>query len=383
MRILLVTNLYPCIANGELAPRVVRRLRQQGHEVHVLASTAGEGECEAEEKVTRSLRLTSELPPELERLDVLQQTAEYNRARTQETLATWRPDVMLCWSLNRLSLGPVHAAREQGVPVVCSMADGHWREYRPSASSDREAAHFPLATWRELEPLPTLVVSESLRHQLIDEGLPMGRTEVLPLGVELAELPCEPTPHATTEPLRILYVGPVRESRGVSTLLRACQELHRLGVAWTLDLVGTGTGRYEAELEEWTEQEGLSEQVMFMGALPADWILKQYHTHHVLVCPSEWAEPTSQTIVQGMATGCAVISTAIGGHAELLKDGQNGLVCRTASPRHLGLCLQRLATDESKRRELIEQARDYVERQHDLDVFVGRLEAFLQQEVGS
>jgi len=51
-----------------------------------------------------------------------------------------------------------------------------------------------------------------------------------------------------------------------------------------------------------------------------------YRAHDIYVFPSVWAEPFSISLLEAMAAGLGVVSTATGGSREILEDGVNALV---------------------------------------------------------
>jgi glycosyltransferase involved in cell wall biosynthesis len=69
--------------------------------------------------------------------------------------------------------------------------------------------------------------------------------------------------------------------------------------------------------------------------------------------------------MEAMATGRPVVSTAVSGIPELVRDGVTGLVVSPDDARALADAIGRLAADPALRARLGEAARALVERQHD------------------
>lgn len=87
---------------------------------------------------------------------------------------------------------------------------------------------------------------------------------------------------------------------------------------------------YLAQLHRLAEDRGLGASVRWLGErsdVPA--ILA---AADVLLVPS-WEEPFGRIVVEGMAMGCLVAATAVGGPAEIVSDGVDGLLLAPRNPR--------------------------------------------------
>jgi glycosyltransferase involved in cell wall biosynthesis len=77
----------------------------------------------------------------------------------------------------------------------------------------------------------------------------------------------------------------------------------------------------------------------------------------VVVHASTDPEPFGMVVAEAMACGRALVTSATGGAAELVRDGVDALTHPPGDSRHLATCLARLAADSALRRRLGEQAR--------------------------
>jgi glycosyltransferase involved in cell wall biosynthesis len=87
----------------------------------------------------------------------------------------------------------------------------------------------------------------------------------------------------------------------------------------------------------------------------------------VLVHASTRPEPFGRSIVEGMATGLAVVAITDGGAAELFVDGESALGCPPNDPDALALAIDRLILGPSLRRRLGEAGRRAVLARFDAD----------------
>jgi glycosyltransferase involved in cell wall biosynthesis len=398
MKVLVVSNLYPPIAFGGyeiLCQQIVELLRGRGHEVDVLTSRfRGEDAPGDDPRVERSLELTTEFPRPGEdvrfvdfRLRTIHRVARVNEALTGRALDRGAYDLVFGWCMNRLSLGPMFAARERDVPVCYTVNDEHPKQFRwdgaPGSARERLRAIAEQTVWRKatlrgLDPVPTTVISQALKDALLEQGTPLEHAEVIHQGIPVSRFPFDPAPRAEGDPLRVVYVGQLSELKGVHTVIRAMGVLHREGGdRFELTVVGSGVPEYEARLRSLVREYGLEDVVRFTGRVAHEEVAEAYRSHHVLVFATEGREAFGLSHLEAMASGCAVVSTTRGGCAELVHDGLNALEFESGNALHLAGRLRLLADDEETRRRLVANGRAWVEAHHDLDRYCTRLEDFM------
>jgi glycosyltransferase involved in cell wall biosynthesis len=384
MKVLVVSNLYPPIAFGGyeiLCQQIVELLRGRGLEVDVLTSRFRAEDAPADPRVERSLELTTDFPRPGEdvrfvdfRLRTIHRVARANEALTGR-------------ALDRLSLGPMFAARRRDVPVCYTVNDEHPKQFRwngaPSSARERlraiaERTLWRKATLRDLDPVPTAVISQALKDALLGQGTPISHAQVIHQGIPLNRFPFDPAPRRDGDPLRVLYVGQLSELKGVHTLIRAMGLLHGGGGdRFELTVVGSGVPEYVARLEGLVQEYGLQGVVRFTGRVAHADVAEAYRSHHVLVFATEGREAFGLSHLEAMASGCAVVSTTRGGCAELVRDGLNAREFEAGNALHLASRLRLLADDEEARRQLVTNGRAWVEAHHDLDHYCARLEDFM------
>ena len=402
MRVLIVSNLFPPVVFGGyeiLCAQVVDRLRARGYHVDVITSDFRAGQVRADPQVERSLRLTTDFPlpgEEVARVDFrlgsIQAVAERNRRLLLRRLQEHRYDLVFCWCMNRLSLGPMHAAREMAVPVCYTVNDEHPRQFRttpePRGLRARlrglaESTIWPLATFKNLDGVPTAIISRALKLSLLDQGTPLDHAEVIHQGIPLDRFPHRPTVRRPSESLRLLYVGQLSRLKGVHTLIRAASRLQERGRGnFSLTIVGSGVPDYERELRRLVREGGVGQRVEFAGRRPHAEVAEAYRSHHVLVFPTEGFEGFGLTHMEAMASGCAVVSTLNGGSGELIRHGQNALSYEAGDDRELADRIELLADHEDLRRRLGLAGRAWVEQRHDLEGYVSSLEDFMARATG-
>lgn len=82
-------------------------------------------------------------------------------------------------------------------------------------------------------------------------------------------------------------------------------------------------------------------------------------------------EGLPKAVIEAMFCGVPVVATAIGGNAELVRDGVSGLLVPPRSPRAIAAAVRRLYDDAALRTGLARAARDWAERELSVDRMVG------------
>jgi glycogen synthase len=397
MRILVVNNLYPPVVFGGyeiLCQQVVARLKELGHEIEVLTSNFRAKELIAEEGVYRKLALTTNFPLPGEdvgsvdfSLKALHRVSVLNEPAIEWRLREFRPEIIFCWCLSRLSLAPVWVAQRKGVPVCYTVNDEHTRQYKYAQLNSmknalkwlRERCLYPKATLSLARRFPIACISQALKNKLLAQGTQIEHAKVIYQGIPLEKFPYQPTPYESG-PFQLLYVGQISETKGVHTLLKALSEVNQKSSCQVqLRVVGSGVPKYQSYLEVLAAELGIEDQVRFLGRVDHQEVSGFYRASHGFVFPSEWDEPFGLTHLEAMASGAAVISTTTGGSAELIRHRENALAFEAGCAEELAQQIILLATDEMFRNSLIERARNYVEENHSIDVYARNLETFLKR----
>ena len=139
---------------------------------------------------------------------------------------------------------------------------------------------------------------------------------------------------------------------------------------------------YEAELRALVRNAQLESRVRFAGKLPHDQLPALYQDHDILIFPSIWEEPFSITLLEAMASGLAVVATATGGSAELLRHNHNALIF---PPADAGACAAQLAAllnDPVLFERIRSTGRETIERHYTIAQMADRIEALLRDTAG-
>ncbi len=179
--------------------------------------------------------------------------------------------------------------------------------------------HRALGTWQQ-HITRYIALNDFCRDKFIAGGLPAERISVKPNFVDFA-LP----PPGTRK--GFLFVGRLSPEKGVSVLGRATRMLD------SIELRVAGTGPEAAALADLPG-------VDLLGGLDMGAVYRQMCRSEALVLPSIWYENFPRTLVEAYACGLPVIASRIGALAELVRDGETGLLFEPGDPSALATCLR-------------------------------------------
>ena len=197
------------------------------------------------------------------------------------------------------------------------------------------------------------------------------RVRVVRCGVPLERFRHEGE-RAPGDALRLLTVGRLMPQKDHLSMVAACAELARRGVAFELRIVGEGAMR--DEIAAAIDAAGLAERITLVGGLPNQELPALYGWADAFIL-SSLREGMPVVLAEALAAGLPVASTWVDGIPELIRDGVDGLLVPPDEPARLADAIARL-TDPELRAALaaagVERA-----RVHDLiDVAASLTDAF-------
>ncbi len=180
----------------------------------------------------------------------------------------------------------------------------------------------------------------------------------------------------------ILAVGRLVEKKGFSYLIEATRLLIDGGHDVRLRIIGGGELR--DALQSQIDAAGLQERVTLLGARPQEELIGLYREATVFALPSIVLENGDRdgipnVLVEAMRLGLPVVSTAVSGIPELVKDGETGLLVPPRDTVALSSALARLLTDADLRTRLTAQAAQHVTAAFDLAANAARLRALFEE----
>ena len=210
------------------------------------------------------------------------------------------------------------------------------------------------------------VVSEYLKGR-VQELVPEIEPEVISMGVDTRKFGRQyrvENYFGQGDKKVVLFVGRLAEKKGVAYLIEAMKQIDAL-------LVIVGNGPLRKTLEEQAEQVG-KDRIRFLGEKTHEELKKIYASADIFVAPSVTAKDGDQeglglVLLEAMASGLPVVASKSGGITQIIKDGENGLLCEEKCVWQLAENICALLNDECLYKKIAEngnrtvKAYDYVQ----------------------
>jgi glycosyltransferase involved in cell wall biosynthesis len=175
-------------------------------------------------------------------------------------------------------------------------------------------------------------------------------------------------PQLNDASLVIGVVCALRPEKDLTTLIEAFAQVRRLQPRLKLAVVGSGPCL--PALRQDAIRLGVADDCVFEPATDrvADWL----RAMDIFVLPS-LSEALSNSLMEAMSCGCAVIASRVGGNVELVHDAQTGLLFQSGNGAELVAALRRLIEDATLRRQLGLEAAGMMRRSFSLAQSASRM----------
>jgi glycosyltransferase involved in cell wall biosynthesis len=209
------------------------------------------------------------------------------------------------------------------------------------------------------------------RHMIEDERVAGACIELCYNGVDTrlfypAEMP-KPAPLASASVV-IGTVCVLRPEKALELLQEAFARVRP--VKRGMKLVVVGSGPELAKLEANSRRLRLAEDCVF---IPATAAVADYLRSFDIFVSSSRSEAFSNTILEAMACGCAVVGSRVGGTPELVGEDERGLLFRSGDAEDLAAKLTALIENEALRRTLGARAAEFARRKLSVEIAASRM----------
>jgi PEP-CTERM/exosortase A-associated glycosyltransferase len=343
---------------------ILRESRKLGLEtVHVTSPKHGPITASIEtnefefHRVTPGAGLLSRLPM-VNQLDVVQQL----RAKLREVVKATQPDIIQAHSpcLNAL------AAFDLGPPVVYEMRSS-WEDAAVSSGLTHEGSvRYRLSRWLETRALlradRVTTICEGLRAEAIHRGVAPERVTVIPNAVDADQF--SPSTGDGAEVRRsfgltgkcvLSFIGSFFAWEGLQLLIEALPQVVAARPDIRLFLVGGGPD--EAAVKAAVTQLRMSDYVVFAGQVKHDRVAALYEAVDILVYPRTPMRLTNMVTplkpLEAMALAKVFIASDVGGHRELVRDRETGVLFKAGDKDALARTIIEVAGDAALRARLV------------------------------
>ena len=312
----------------------------------------------------------------LTRVPVLRELAEMRATtkRLESVARLIRPNVLHAHSPVLNAIPALIVGRRLGIPVVYEVR-AFWEDAATDLGTSKEGSLRYKATHalesfalRHADAVTT--ICEGLRSDIVGRGIAEDNVTVIPNAVDIesfADAPERDSELATKLGLadkKVLgFIGSFYAYEGLHLLIEALPKI-LAGVPETRVLL-VGGGPQEPRLKALSHEMGVADKVVFAGRVPHSTVGQYYGLIDILVYPrisirlTELVTPLKP--LEAMAQRKMLIASDIGGHRELIRHGETGILFKAGSAQGLADAVLWTLANRDKWPDQLERARHYVE----------------------
>lgn len=221
-------------------------------------------------------------------------------------------------------------------------------------------------------------VSTALREEMVAQFTCLaGRFEMVSMGIE-----CDRGTRKAADSwspvgsLKIVTVSRLHRMKGHAHAIAAVRTLICRGYEIRYDIIGDGDFRDEIALM--ISRAGMGDHIHLVGTVPNDQVQAVLCHYDAFVLPS-LAEATPVAIMEAMGAGLPSICSMVGGIPDMLAHGKTGYLVAAGDEAGLIDILAALADHPGRRKQIGEQARDFVHANFLTSIWAAKLLDLIQK----
>lgn len=304
----------------------------------------------------------------------------------------FRPDILHAHSPVLDALAALRVAKRRQLPLVYEIR-AFWEDAAVgngtgTEGSARYRATRALESWAVRRADGVAVICEGLRRDLVARGIDAGKIMVSPNGVDLTLFGDPPPPDtALAAELGLVgkevlgYLGSFYDYEGLDTLIAAMPAL--VAARPDVRLLMVGGGPMEAALRAQAAASSVAHAIHFIGRVPHHEVERYYGLVDLLVYPRKAMRLTDLVTplkpLEAMAQRRLVAASDVGGHRELIRDGDTGTLFPPDDPAALASRVAALLADRSGWDAMRDRGRAFVEAERNWASNVARYQPLYQR----
>ncbi|MHA0318162.1 TIGR04063 family PEP-CTERM/XrtA system glycosyltransferase [Sphingomonas melonis] len=312
--------------------------------------------------------------------------------RIDAAVDAFRPDILHAHSPVLDAIAALRVARARRLPLVYEIR-AFWEDAAVgNGTGTEESAKYrvtrAMESWAVQRADAVSVICEGLRGDLIARGVAADKIVVSPNGVDLtlfgepvARDPALAASLGLEDAETIGFIGSFYDYEGLDDLIAAMPALVTARPKARLLLVGGGP--MEAALRAQAAASPAADAIRFVGRVPHTEVERYYALVDVLAYPRKRMRLTDLVTplkpLEAMAQGKLVAASDVGGHRELIRDGDTGTLFAPDDPAAIAIALAGLLADRSGWDARRARARAFVEAERNWSSNIRRYDPVYQR----
>ena len=296
--------------------------------------------------------------------------------RLQQVAEQVRPQVLHAHSPVLNAWPALRVGQRLGIPVVYEVR-AFWEDAAVDHGNTTEGSlRYDLSRWLETWAMQrahhVFTICEGLRNDMLARGIASAKVTVIPNAVDIHSFEPGGVPDAALKHQLGLqgasvigFIGSFYAYEGLDLLLDAMPVM--LAQRPEVRLLLVGGGPQEEALKAQCQRLGLADKVVFTGRVPHDQVPRYYDLVDVLAYPRHAMRLTELVTplkpLEAMAQGRVLVASDVGGHKELIRHGQTGMLFKAGSADALAHAVVELLAGQHRWPLMRQAGRRYVEEE--------------------
>ncbi|WP_321528167.1 TIGR04063 family PEP-CTERM/XrtA system glycosyltransferase [Sedimenticola selenatireducens] len=312
--------------------------------------------------------------------------------RLDEVIEIEKPDILHAHSPSLNGIAAIRSARSHRLPVVYECR-AFWEDAAVDHGTSREnglryRVTRALETWVFKHADAVTTICHGLKRDIEERGVAPEKITVIPNAVDLEHFTQRPEADRTLiESLKLQgmkvigFIGSFYAYEGLLLLVKAFHRILQQAPDTRLLLVGGGPDN--DQMRRLVDDLGLEGKVIFTGRVPHDEVPRYYSLVDILVYPRLHMRLTDLVTplkpLEAMAQGKLVLASDVGGHRELIRDGENGRLFRAGDEASLATAAIEMLANPQDSEQIRKMGLEYVKKERNWVVSVANYQAVYEQ----
>lgn len=190
---------------------------------------------------------------------------------------------------------------------------------------------------------------------------------ITPFGVDMDFFKPNENLKAKEGSFTIGTIKTLEKKYGIDYLIKSFKIIKDKNINIDLKLKIGGSGSQLENLKELVKELNLEKDVEFLGRISLDEVSNVFNTFDIAVFPS-LKESFGVAAVEAQACGIPVIVSNVGGHPEVVLDGETGLIVESENTDELSEALLKLINNKDLRENISKNTRNFIKENYELNL---------------
>lgn len=318
--------------------------------------------------------------PLMNQMDVINSLTK----RLDQVIAIEKPDILHAHSPSLNGIAAIRAGRKHNLPVVYECR-AFWEDAAVDHGTSKEwglryriTRALETYTFKNADAVTT--ICGGLKGDIQARGIRADKITVIPNAVDLVHFSQRQDANdlQLSDKLKLTdknvlgFIGSFYAYEGLLLLVSALPDILKKAPETRLLLVGGGPD--DAKLKKLSNELGLQEKIIFTGRVPHAEVTRYYDLVDIFVYPRLHMRLTDLVTplkpLEAMAQEKLVLASDVGGHKELIRDGENGRLFRAGDKNSLADAALDMIKQTNDSSELRRKGLEYVEKERNWVVSV-------------